>query len=424
MDLTSKAGLRDLEVTLASGLRDDILPFWLRHGLDRERGGMLTALGRKGELLDSDKSVWFQGRSAWTYATAYLDFEARPEYLEASASCVGFLERHCFDSDGRMFFRVTRDGRPVIKRARYVYSETFAVVAMAAYARAADRPEYARKALALFDRVLATLEAPGVLTPKFDPAARAGDGLAIHMILIATAQELRLALPEEAARLDAFIDGEAASITGRFMKPELRAVLEQVDGEGRFDGEHFEGRMLNPGHAMEAAWFLMREAREREARERDAAGKGTGKGKADLGGNNDGKAERLREAGLTMLDWMWDWGWDRDYGGVIYFRDVLGKPGVEYWHDMKFWWPQNEAAIATLMAYADTGEARWAERFGMAWDWAQARFPDAEHGEWYGYLHRDGSPSTDLKGNMYKGPFHIPRMHLQCLGLVRELLER
>jgi len=414
MDLTSEAGLNALAGQLAGGLRDDILPFWLRHGLDREHGGMLTALGRKGELLDSDKSVWFQGRSAWTYATAYLDFEARPEYLEAAASCIGFLERHCFDTDGRMFFRVTRDGRPVIKRARYVFSETFAIIAMAAYARAAGRPDYARKALDLFERVLKTLKAPGVLTPKFDPATRAGDGLAIHMILIATAQELRLALPEETARLDAFIDGEAGVITGRFMWPEHKAVLEQVDAEGRFDGEHLEGRTLNPGHAMEAAWFLLREARERERRAGDAA----------LVGNPSGVTRRLREAGLTMLDWMWDWGWDRDYGGVTYFRDVLGRPCSEYWHDMKFWWPQNEAVIATLMAYVDTGEARWAERCGLAWDWAQVHFPDAEYGEWYGYLHRDGSLSTELKGTLYKGPFHLPRMHLQGLGLVRDLIDR
>ncbi|MBU0928866.1 MAG: AGE family epimerase/isomerase, partial [Spirochaetes bacterium] len=160
MDITNEAELRRLRDRLSSGLRDDILPFWLRHGLDRQHGGMLTALGRRGELLDDDKSVWFQGRSAWTYASAYLDFEPRPEYLEAAASCVGFLERHCFDSDGRMFFRVTRDGRPVVKRKRYVFSETFAIAAMAAYSRAAGSPEYARKASELFDRVARTLADP------------------------------------------------------------------------------------------------------------------------------------------------------------------------------------------------------------------------------------------------------------------------
>ncbi|MBU0927959.1 MAG: AGE family epimerase/isomerase, partial [Spirochaetes bacterium] len=241
---------------------------------------------------------------------------------------------------------------------------------------------------------------PAALEPKFDATTRPSDGLAIHMILIATAQELRAALPSETPRLSSFIDGQADVIIGRFMKPDLRAVLEQVGPTGDFNGDHFEGRMLNPGHAMEAAWFLLREARER------------------------GGDARLRSAGLEILDWMWDWGWDREYGGIIYFRDALGLPGVEYWHDMKFWWPQNEAAIATLMAYADTGDSLWAERFDQIWEWADAHFPDRSFGEWFGYLHRDGSVSTELKGNLYKGPFHLPRMHLVCLRLVEELLKR
>lgn len=405
MNIVNQAELNRFKERLVSDLSEDILPFWLRHGLDRRFGGMHTALGRRGELLDSDKSVWFQGRSAWTYATAYIDFERKPEYLEAAASCVRFLESRCFDTDGRMFFRVTRDGKPVIKRKRYVFSETFAIIAFAAYARASGSPEYGRKAMELWDTVLATLAAPDMLEPKFNPDTRPADGLAIHMILIATAQELRLALPEEAEKLDRRIEAEADIILSRFMNADLKAVLEQTTRDGRFDAEHFEGRMLNPGHAIEAAWFLLREARERAARGRPGG-------------------ERLRAASLTMLDWMWERGWDKEYGGIIYFRDVLGGPGVEYWHDMKFWWPQNEAVIATLMAYAETGEPRWAERFGLVWDWAQERFPDREFGEWYGYLHRDGTVSTELKGNLYKGPFHVPRMYLVCLNLLPDLVKR
>ena len=55
-------------------------------------------------------------------------------------------------------------------------------------------------------------------------------------------------------------------------------------------------------------------------------------------------------SGLTILDWMWQRGWDEEYGGMFYFRDLRGLPVQEYWHDMKFWWPHNEAIIATLLA--------------------------------------------------------------------------
>jgi N-acylglucosamine 2-epimerase len=156
--------------------------------------------------------------------------------------------------------------------------------------------------------------------------------------------------------------------------------------------------MLNPGHAIEAAWFILHEARVR------------------------GGDARLVQLGVQMLDWMWERGWDSEYGGIYYFRDLHGKPCAEYWHDMKFWWPHNEAIIATLLAYVLTGETRHLERFQLVHAWAENHFVDAKHGEWFGYLHRDGSRSVDLKGNYWKGPFHLPRMQWYCWQLLEEHL--
>jgi N-acylglucosamine 2-epimerase len=155
--------------------------------------------------------------------------------------------------------------------------------------------------------------------------------------------------------------------------------------------------MLCPGHAIEAAWFVMQEAQYR---------------------NNDG---RLLELGTTILEWEWGWGWDEEYGGIIYYRDVKGTPVQEYWQDMKFWWPQNEAIIATLMAYQMTGNEKYARWHQMIHDWTYAYFPDPEYGEWFGYLHRDGRISVPLKGNMWKGPFHLPRMELRCWQMLEQM---
>jgi N-acylglucosamine 2-epimerase len=150
---------------------------------------------------------------------------------------------------------------------------------------------------------------------------------------------------------------------------------------------------LNPGHAIEAAWFILWEAKVRD----------------EL---------RLVELGCKILDYMWERGWDNKYGGLFYFVDIDGKPVQEYWHDMKFWWPHNEAIIATLLAYQLTGLDRYAEWHALVHNWAHEYFADAEFGEWYGYLHRDGSPSVRLKGNLWKGPFHMPRMQLICWKLL------
>jgi len=135
-------------------------------------------------------------------------------------------------------------------------------------------------------------------------------------------------------------------------------------------------------------------------------------------GRND---RELIDTGCQMLDWMWQRGWDSEYGGILYFADVKGLPIQEYWHDMKFWWPQNETIIATLLAFQITGNPKYAQWHQQIHDWSYAHFPDAEHGEWFGYLHRDGRLSSSLKGGLWKGPFHLPRMQLECWRIIDDI---
>ena len=151
-----------------SDLLTDILPFWFKYGVDREHGGVYTCLDRDGSLMDTTKSVWFQGRFGFVCAYAYNHIEKNPEFLTVSKSCIDFIERHCIDTDGHMFFTVTAEGQPVQKR-RYVFSECFAAIAMAEYAKAAGSEEYARKALQLFKNTLRMLTTPGFLQPKTRP---------------------------------------------------------------------------------------------------------------------------------------------------------------------------------------------------------------------------------------------------------------
>jgi N-acylglucosamine 2-epimerase len=366
------------------GLLNDTLPFWLPRSLDREHGGFITSLGRDGSILQTDKSVWFQGRFAWMLATLYNTVEKRAEWLEWSKSGIDFLNAHCFDTDGRMFFSVTREGRPLRKR-RYIFSEIFAIIALAAYGNAAGDERCKRQALDLFKRVLHYLDTPGLLPAKTDPSVRPMKGLAIPMVLIVTAQELRKAVNDPLCT--AVIDRAIDDVARDFMKPEFACVLETVGPHGEFY-DTFDGRTVNPGHSIELGWFILEEARLRGSRD-----------------------PRLI-------------GWDRECGGILYFRDAKGLPCTEYYHDMKFWWPHNEAIIGTLLAYQMTGDEKYSRWHRKVHDWAYAHFPDPEHGEWYGYLHRDGTVSTPLKGNMWKGFFHLPRMQWYCWQRLQEMAAR
>lgn len=373
-------------------LTEDILPFWLEHGLDRVHGGVYTCVDREGRLMDGTKSVWFQGRCAFVYSMAYNNIEKRPEYLEMAKSCLDFIEKYCFDTDGRMYFEVMADGTPLRKR-RYVFSECFAAIAMSEYSIATGNREYAEKALALFKNILRFINTPGILEPKYLPT-QPGRGHSITMILINTASRVREAISDPA--LDEQINQSLYDLTHYFIHPEYKALLESVTPEGELI-DTIAGRVINPGHCIETAWFLLEEAKHR------------------------GWEKELTETALQILDWSWDWGWDEEFGGIINFKDCKGFPAQDYSQDMKFWWPQTEAIIACLYAYEATGDERWLERHEQISDWTYKHLPDPEYGEWFGYLHRDGSVAQPAKGNLFKGPFHIPRMMIKSAMLVDEI---
>lgn len=366
-------------------LLEDTLPFWFPRSIDDEYGGYLLMRDVDGSLLDDDKAVWIQGRFAWLLSTLYNTVEQKPEWLEGAKKGIDFLRKYCFDEDGRMFFHMTRDGKPIRKR-RYFFSETFAVIAFAAYARASGDEEAASEARRLFGKCLEYATTPGLLEPKFT-GTRPAKGIGIPMIMLNTAQQLRDTIGDP--RCDEWISKWISEIERDFVKDDIRCVMEQVAPDGSII-DHFDGRTLNPGHAIEGAWFILHEAKYR---------------------NNDPK---LIDLGCRMLDYMWERGWDKEHGGILYFRDVYGKPVQEYWHDMKFWWPQNETIIATLLAYLMTGNEKYAGWHKQVHDYAYSNFHDKENGEWFGYLHRDGGRSSSIKGNLFKGPFHLPRQEWYC----------
>lgn len=297
-----------------------------------------------------------------------------------------------------MYFEVTAEGKPLRKR-RYVFSECFAAIAMSEYSIAAKQPEYGRKALKLFADIVRFINTPGILEPKYLPELQA-IGHSITMILLNTAACIRRAVGDEAAReagLDSQIDTSLELIRTRFMHPEVKALLEMVTPDGKLI-DTIAGRTVNPGHCIETAWFILEEARYR---------------------NWD---KTLTETGLTILNWAWESGWDKEYGGIINFVDCKGFPAQDYSQDMKFWWPQTEAIIATLYAYLATSDAKYLEMHKAISDWTYKHLPDAEYGEWYGYLHRDGSVAQPAKGNIFKGPFHIPRMMIKSAMLTADIM--
>ena len=270
------------------------------------------------------------------------------------------------------------------------FSECFATMALAAHARATGDDGTAREARDLFGKCLEYYRHPQLLVPKFTDV-RPAKSIGVPMILLNVAQQLRETIGLDEA--EALIDSLIVEIRDDFLKPDIECVMDQVALDGSII-EHFDGCTLNPGHAIECAWFILHEA----------------------GFRGD---ETLVKLGCRMLDWMWKRGWDGEHGGLFYFVHLHGGPVQEYWHDMKFWWPHNEAEIATLLAYQLSGDPKYTDWHQRIRKYSLATFHDAHHGEWFGYVHRDGRRSSTLKGNLWKGPFHLPRMQWYCWRLLQ-----
>ncbi len=386
--------LLELREVYRRELFESVLPFWLTHSLDHVNGGQFNSLDRDGSVFDTDKSMWLQGRALWMFAKLYNEVERRPDWLAAARHIYDFIMRCGFDSDGRMFFAVTAEGRPLRKR-RYLFTETFAVIGLAEYARASGDKAALQRAIGTYRLVVDHLRNPGRLKPKVYPETRRAKAHNVSMIMLATTQELRLAAPPDPLYVEV-VDEALDQILNHFLDEEAGAVFEVLGADGeRLDTD--DGRRITPGHTMESAAFVLTEAIARGD-------------------------EALIPPALKMIDYSLARGWDDKYGGLLYFVDAEGKPPTRLEWDMKLWWPQAEALYALLLAYHVSGDDKYAKWFERMQDWTFAHFPDPEHGGWYGYLRRDGSISTPLKGGMWKGFFHTPRALWLCWRLLGEML--
>ena len=373
-------------------LLENVVPFWSKYGVDREHGGFFTCLDQDGSVYSTDKPVWFMGRTTWLYASLFNRVEQKQEWLELAKHGYKFLREHCYGSDGKLYFSVTREGAGLQMR-RYVFSEVFAVLAFSALATATRDAVIKQQAIDTFDRFNHFTSTPGLLPAKIDPVSRPAKGLSPLMCRLNLADELFKLTGDE--KYETIITDSVNDFFASFVKSKERVVLEMVSPDGQPIDTPM-GRVMNPGHAIETAWFLTEIGRRRNDRD-------------------------LVDRSLQILDWSMEKGWDKEYGGLLYFVDVEGKPSPYLEHDMKLWWPHSEALYAALLAYHLTGNKKYSEMYELIHQWTFSHFPDRTHGEWFGYLRRDGSVSTKLKGNMWKGPFHVPRCMLLCLQLLEEM---
>ena len=386
--------ITDLRKLYEHTLFDDVIPFWMNHSPDREYGGYFTLLDQKGSPYSTDKFMWPQAREVWFFSTLCDMVEKRPEWIDMAKLGWEFIVKHAFHESGRAYFSFKRDGTP-LTMPRQIFSETFIIIAGVRYHRVTGDPETARIARDLYRKVVRWAETPIAGSQKAILGARPTSGHAVPMILLNVTREMTL-LDGETDEYREITDRCLSKIFDLHIHPERKLLFEQVAPDGSLMLDIPEGRLVLPGHAIESAWFLMQEGVAR-------------------------KDHSIIDRACDLTIWMLEYGWDEDYGGLFYFLDSEGRPPLPLEWDMKLWWCHNEALFALLLAHKLTGDALYEQWYDRVHEYSFTHHPDPEYGEWFGYLHRDGSVSHTFKGSSWKGCFHLPRQLLYSWLLLKEM---
>ncbi len=363
-----------------TNLTESVIPFWLAHSLDRVNGGYFTALDHDGSIYDDKKYIWLQGRAVWTFSRLYRELEPRQEFLDAAKLICDFTRANARDARGRLYFSLTRDGAPYFYQ-RKPYAAVFYMMGLLEYGRATGDRGCIDEAIEVFWQIDAWIKDPQLM----DRPALAGSpplsNLANVMVLASMAIELMQvdADPRYLDVMRAAMDGVVAHYDA-----ERRILIENVALDGRDLTAWPEGRLFNPGHSIEVAWFLLHMLEHIPS-------------------------ERHRQLALDALEGSLTYGWDAQHGGLLYFMDTHGRPTLQLEATMKLWWPHTEAIYALVLAYTETGEARWLEWLEKVDRYSFETFVDPVHGEWFGYCDRRGDLALTAKGGSYKGFFHVPR---------------
>ena len=363
-------------------LLDRVLPFWLNNSIDKEYGGYFSCLDRDGSVYDTDKFIWLQGREVWLFSMLCNKLGKKQEWLDAAIQGAEFLKKYGHNGDYDFYFSLTREGKPLVEPYN-IFSNTFACMAFAQLAKATGSEEYAEISRRIFKRILERRGNPKGKWSKAVPGTRPMKDFALPMIICNMALEVEDII-NDPQQLEKTIDECLHEVLDVFYQPDLGCMLENVSSLDNSRLDCFEGREINPGHDLEALWFMM-----------------------NLGIRRNDKAliNKCVEISLSVIEI----GWDKEYGGIFYFLDSKGAPQQKLEWDQKLWWVHIESAIAMIKGYQLTGNKECLEWFKKLDEYMWSHFKDPLHPEWFGYLNRRGEMLLPLKGGKWKGCFHVPR---------------
>lgn len=380
-------------------LRQNILPFWIQHTIDRERGGFYGEISH--DLVvdrDAERGALLTSRILWTYSSAYRRF-GQGDYLEMARWAYADLIKRFWDREnGGLFWSASADGKPLRTR-KQVYGQAFGIYALSEYYRATSEQAALERAIEIY-RAL----------EKHCRDRRHGGYFEAYTKAWVLEEDVRLSevdLNEPKSQntnlhvmeaytnlLRAWPDSELQRSQKDLVEVMITRILDSSTFHlGLFFDEAWRPRTdrISFGHDIEAAWLLHEAA-------------------TVLG--DPALLTRIREIALQIARATYEQGLDAD-GALLYEADSRGLTNTT-----KEWWPQAEAAVGFFDAYQINGDERYRSAALRLWDFIEQYLVDRERGEWFRSVTREGQVETvHAKVSFWKCPYHNGRA---CM----ELLER
>jgi len=394
--------------------RDELLPFWLTHGVDTEQGGFLTYFDKDGKPTgETVKTLVCQARMIYTYSSVHRAGFAEGKALEIAQNGVDFLLDHFWDDEhGGWYWTTERDGTPR-DASKLTFGHSFAMYALSEYGMASGDYRGMEWAVRTYE-ALETLASDNLNGGFYEfmerdwakkgPGRDGGDRKTfdVHMHLMEAFTNLYEASGAAIYRERTLeilglirrhmLHPEHGTGVAQFLPdwtPQRQLIFNNVWGADR-DVEEDEGRPLDNtsyGHNVEFGWLLHHTI--------DV-----------LGLDRDEYKPILKK----LYDQAATFGVDYERGGMYCEGRHDGPPR----ETNKEFWQQAEAMVGFLDAYRLFGDERYLRAYASVHRFTFDHVINHEVGEWYPLFDENNIRLRDYMAHAWKINYHTVRSMLEC----------
>jgi mannobiose 2-epimerase len=383
-------------------LNTNILPFWMKHTKDHEKGGFFGRIINDMVVQNNAvKGLILNSRILWTFSAAYR-FDQNPECLKGAERAYQYLIDYFWDTDyGGMYWLLDANGKPVDVRKK-IYGQAFAIFGLTEYYAASGNHNALNLAIQLY-HLIEHYNYDSTYKGYYEASNRdwsLADDLRLSEVDMNEIKSMNTHLHMLEAYTNLCLvckDKEPKEKLLELINDFLEFIIDtETHHFHLFFNEKWEPKSKNYsfGHDIEGSWLLCKAIEVLE---------------------DDTLASRVHDAAHQAVQATLNEGVDEE-GGVYYERRDDGSLDTDV-----HWWVQAEAVVGLINGYQYTGRDELMQAAWRGWEFIEKYLIDKENGEWFYKVNQERQSDPSMyKVSEWKGPYHNGRA---CMEIIRRLNE-